>query len=62
MSDTDPNEYFMALVRQMRDAQQIYFRHRSQDALRNAKALESRVDALIEKHCASTRPQQESFL
>lgn len=38
---------FVGLVFQMREAQRNYFKHRTQTALNDSKALEKRVDNVV---------------
>jgi alcohol dehydrogenase class IV len=56
------NDDFPALVRKMRDAQRIYFKHRTRDALMRSKELEQMVDAALEDDAGNTKPKQDSFL
>ena len=44
------NEEFSALVRDMRTAQNEYFKTRSKDALNKSKRLERQVDEALHKH------------
>ena len=44
------NEEFSALVRDMRTAQNEYFKTRSKDALNKSKRLEKQVDEALHKH------------
>ncbi len=44
------NEEFSALVRDMRTAQNDYFKTRSKDALNKSKRLERQVDEALHKH------------
>jgi len=53
---------FGLLVKEMRDAQNIYFRNRNQYNLANAKALERKVDAIIEATDFSYFEKQQAFI
>lgn len=46
MSDLDLTAFIQA-VRAMREAQRVYFKQRTKDALLTAKEAEKRVDALL---------------
>lgn len=43
-------------VKAMREAQKEYFRTRSHDSLRKSKALEKRVDGMIEEYFNPKQP------
>lgn len=47
MNDVRELAEFITAVREMREAQQAYFRHRSQPTLRVATARERRVDEML---------------
>lgn len=55
MGETDD---LARVVAEMREAQQEYFRTRSHDSLRRSKALEARVDKMLE----APRPQAQADL
>ena len=44
-------------VKAMREAQKEYFRTRSHDSLRKSKALEKRVDGMIEEYFNPKQPK-----
>ena len=44
-------------VKAMREAQKEYFRTRSHDSLRKSKALEKRVDDMIEEFFSPKQPE-----
>ena len=58
MSDSD----FIALVRDMRNAQIIYFRTKNWSDLRCARDYERRVDIALRTKTEADRPQQGALL
>ena len=46
----------VTVVKLMREAQKEYFRTRSHDSLRKSKALEKRVDDMIEEYFNPKQP------
>lgn len=58
------NEFtnFIQLVKAMRDAQNNYFRNRTQTDLTRAKNLERQVDVQIEKHIKGKQAEQLNLM